>query len=229
MAALSGDGRPTWRELSEICGAFGEEAAARALAFFRATGAKGRLARALARTPPAPEICGAGWDKALGFLTGAVGAPEGLCESLRREGKLASDRFGSALFICEGGGGAFRMGFPGASAPRDVRHPRSGAAPFVIGGDGPAAVVCGSPAVALLVKARDAASGVMVLGRFSEPRLLLPHLEAREIRLAGSPRSAPLARISKFLALEGMAFTSFRPPAFRGRPVAGGVRREARP
>jgi hypothetical protein len=219
VAELSGHGS-VWSALSELCGAFGEEEASRALAFSFAVGGEGVLDRASWGPPARPAICEETWGRARDFLTGTLGAREELCDDLHREGVLASDRHGSALFVCGGGRGAFRMGFPGASGPWHVRHPRATAMPFVIEGDGPRAVVTGCPGRALLVKAEDMGARVLVLGERSDPVFLLPHMVARDVILTGDLRLRPLARVADFLAGKMLAFTHVKSVASAATPQA---------
>ncbi|MDR1038146.1 MAG: hypothetical protein LBT40_16745 [Deltaproteobacteria bacterium] len=226
VAELSGHGS-VWSALSELCGAFGEVEASRALAFSYAVGGEGVLDRASGEPPMRPAVCEGAWGWARDFLTSAIGAGAELCDALHGEGVLASDRHGSALFVCEGGRGAFRMGFPGASGPWHVRHPRASAMPFVIEGDGPRAVVTGCPGRALLAKAEDTGARVLVLGERSDPVFLLPHMVARDVILTGDLRLKPLARVADFLAGKMLAFTHVKsvataavPPAARGKGTA---------
>jgi hypothetical protein len=212
--SLSGHGeRGLGPALAEIRGAVGEGGAAGALAYRRASSARARLAAALARPPLAPPCHEGGWPEARAFLTGILRAPGPLVDLCHGEGILRADRWGSALFLCEGGRGCFRMNHPGALGPWDARHPRASAPPFLIRGAGRKAVVTDSPGRALLVKAADPEAAALVLGELSAPRLLLPHLAGKAITVASPSGCRSLARVKAFLTREGMGYVSATLPA----------------
>jgi hypothetical protein len=200
--------------LSEIAGAFGKEEAARALAFFRASSAPARLEAALARPPLSPVPAECAWGEARGFLAGRLGIPALLVDLYHNEGLLLADRWGSALFVCEGGRGCFRMNHPGAAGPYDARHPRAPAPPFVLRGSGACAAVTDSPGRALLLKSLQIEAAVLVLGRRSDPRGLLPALSGKRILVAGPARDAGLLRVKAFLQGSGLKFSASPGPCW---------------
>ncbi|MDR1312303.1 MAG: hypothetical protein LBQ12_01085 [Deltaproteobacteria bacterium] len=221
VRALSG--HASWGDaLSEIAGAYGAAAAAKALAFGSAASAKKALELASAQPPSPPEACGLSWRSARGFLAEAADVPEGFLDALLGSGLVASDRRGAVMFMCEGSSGAFRMRFPGAADPLQVRHPRSAAGPFVLDGPGEACVVADSPVSALRIKFREPDSLVLVLGENSDPMPLLGLLAGRSVRAEGRQRSRSLMRVKAFLRMEGIAFRKVKPDG-----GAGGSRRAA--
>jgi hypothetical protein len=193
--------------LAEIRGAFGEQAAARTLAFHKVAGVSATLRKALARPPLPPDACESLWPEARDYLTTEFGVSGIMCDLYHGRGLLAADRRGSVLFVCEGGRGAFRMSVPADGGRGRARPPRASAPPFLLEGTDPLAIVTDCPAGALLLKAREIGSTVLVLGELSDPGRLLPHLKGRAVTVEGELGSRGLKRVRKFLKRERLNHT----------------------